>query len=128
MPGMSSVGRLKPYLIPMCPKGEESQNINGWWSGETRRVNWPWNEGEGEGSGKGEEAKFSTAQRVFLVALGSGGEKVSEDELCVRTTKNFDYVLAARANSNVLYKIALKVVIAFSTVIRSIQLPLASKG
>ena len=123
--GMSSVGRLKPYLIPMCPKGEESRNIHGW-GGETRRVNWPW-EGE-EGRGKGEEGKFSTAQRIFLVALGSGGEKVSEDELSVRTTKNFDYVLAARADSNVLYKIALKVVIAFRTVIRSIQLPLASKG
>ena len=31
------------------------------------------------------------------MALGSGGEKVSEDELSVRATKNFDYVLAARA-------------------------------
>ena len=123
MPGMSSVGRLKPYLIPMCPK---RRNIHGW-GGETRRVNWPW-EGEGEGSGKGEEGKFSTAQRVFLVALGSGGEKVSEDELSVRTTKNFDYVLAARVDPNALYKIALKVVIAFRTVIRSIQLPLAFKG
>ena len=58
------------------------------------------------------------------MALGSGGEKVSEDELSVRATKNFDYVLAARADPNALYKIALKVVIAFRTVIRSIQLPL----
>ena len=57
------------------------------------------------------------------MALGSGGEKVSEDELSVRATKNFDYVLAA-LTSNALYKIALKVVIAFRTVIRRIQLPL----